>query len=81
MNGGGGERPIAEPRVCMYLRADPVSGIRPPMSAETLSASSPAWPVTSPPPPPVVLGAVLESLLTSGPTIFDCTVRTQNNHM
>ena len=47
----------------------PASGVRPPVLAETVAASSPARPATSPPTPPTVLGAVLGTQLAFGPTI------------
>ena len=43
----------------------PASGVRPPVLAETVAASSPARPATSPPTPPTVLG----TQLAFGPTI------------
>ena len=55
----------------------PVRRCRPPVSTETLAASSPVRPATSPPPPPAVLG----TLLVFGPTIFDCMIRIQNKHI
>ena len=47
----------------------PASGVRPPVLAETVTASSPARPATSPPAPPAVLGAVFGTQLAFGPTI------------
>ena len=47
----------------------PASGVRPPVLAETVAASSPARPATSPPTPPAVLGAILGTQLAFGPTI------------
>ena len=47
----------------------PAYGFRPPVLAETVAASSPARPATSPPTPPAVLGAMLGTQLAFGPTI------------
>ena len=47
----------------------PASGVRPPVLAETVAASSPARPATSPPAPHAVFGAMLGTQLAFEPTI------------
>ena len=71
--------PSPSPESACTEEPNRASGIRSP--AETLVASFPARPATSPSPPPAVLGTMLETLLTFGPTIFDCMVRIQNKRM
>ena len=69
--------PLPSPESTCTEERDPTSGVRPPVLAETLAASSPARPATSPLPPPAVLG----TLLAFGPIIFDYMVRIQYKHI
>ena len=73
--------PSPSPESACTEEPDPASGVRPPVTAKTLAASSPARPATLPPPPPAVLGVGLGTILAFGPTIFDCMVRIQNKHI
>ena len=58
-----------DPESTCTEECDPTSGVRPPVLAETVAASSPARPATLPPAPPAVFGAVLGTQLAFGPTI------------
>jgi len=64
--------------------AAPDSARRLPVSAEGLAASSPARPPTPaivPPTAAAMLGAMLQSLVASGPTKLDCMVRVQETNV
>ena len=69
--------PLPSPESTCTEEPDRASGVRPPVTAKTLAASSPAQPATSPLPPLAALG----SLLAFVPTIFVCMVRIQNKHI